>query len=240
MKRTVCALLALIMLFTLCACTNDESESPAKPEASERPLTETDKWAMHIASRYNMDYEDFAEYWSLICDDYFGEDFISLLNILSDCENVDFSLEEKNAEIADRRSEYEKEYGKDWHFEYKECVTNPLEERANEDFALELEGLYDRICVLTNEAAQWSDTSWTYFAEGLGCDTDTAKQVVALYAAMGEKCHEATVEEASAVTVVLIYGGSETSYDTWLYKVNGIYVSQALIDNTLALINLIY
>ncbi|MDO4816116.1 MAG: hypothetical protein Q4A83_05875 [Bacillota bacterium] len=239
MKRTVCALLALMLLFSLCACGNDATPEET-PEATERILTETDKWAMHIVNRYNMDYEDFAEYWSLLCDNYFGEDFISLLNILSDCENVNFSMEEKNAEIADKRSEYEKEYGTDLRFEYKECVLEPLEDRANEDFAAELEGLYDSICVLTGEAAQWSDTSWNYFAEGLGCDTETAKQVVELYAAMGEKCHEATVEEASAATVILLYGDSETAYNTWLYKVNGVYVSQSLIDNASALINLIY
>lgn len=238
MKRTVCALLALVMLFALCACS--EKPEVTEPEATERVLTETDKWAMRVVSRYNMEYADFAEYWSLICDNYFGEDFTVLLGILSDCENVDFSLEDKNAEIESKRSEYEKEYGEDWHFEYGECVLEPLEERANADFAAELEGLYDRICVLTNEAAQWSDTSWTYFAEGLGCDTDTARQIVELYAAMGEKCHGATVEEASAATVTLLYNGAETVHETWLYKVNGVYVSQELIDNTLALINLIY
>ncbi len=242
MKRTVSVLLLLAMLLALCSCgTGDgKAKETAEPKASAAPLTEKDIWAQTVVDRYNMNYADFAEYWSMICDSYFGEDFISLVNILSDCENVGFSLAEKNAEIESRRSEYAEKYGSDWHFEYVGCETEALEARANEDFAAELEDLYDRISVLTNEAAQWGDSSWSYFADGLGCDTETAKQVVALYAAMGEKCHEASVEEACAVKVTLKYNDSETVYDTWLYKVNGVYVSQELIDNTLALINLIY
>ncbi len=242
MKRTVGALLLLAMLLALCSCgTGDGKEKEtAEPKASGVPLTDKDIWAQTVLDRYNMNYADYAEYWSMICDCYFGEDFVSLVNILSGCENLGFSLTEKNAEIEKRRSEYAEKYGSDWHFEYVGCETEPLEARANEDFATELENLYARIFVLTNEAARWNDSAWNNFADGLGCDTETARKIVELYAAMGEKCHEASVEEACAIKVTLKYSDSETVYGTWLYKVNGVYVSQELIDNTLALINLIY
>jgi len=238
MKRTLCGLMALLLIISLCACGKTVAEP--EPTPTPKPLSETDKWALNVLARYNMDYSDFAEYWSLLCDNYFGEDFVKIINILSDCESVDFSLEDKNAEIEAKRSEYEKKYGEGWCFEYGECVTEPLEARANEDFAAELESLYEDISVLTESAAGWGDSEWSYFAEGLGCSVDTAKELVSLYASMGEKCHEAKVEDASSVTVVLTYGETEERYDTWLYRVNGVLVSQELIDSSLALINLIY
>ena len=241
MKRLTSLILCLLLLCSLCACGKSEPPEPTpEPTPTLRVYTELDKWGLLVEKRYNMDYADFGEYWSLICDNYLGDELTELLNIISACENKAFSVEAYNQQIADKRAEYDKKYGADWHFEYKECVTEPLEERAKEDFAAELEGLYDRICVLTNEAAQWGDSSWRYFAEDLGCSVETAQRIVALYAAVGERCREAQVTEAYTVSVGLNYGEEETQYDTWLYKVNGAYVSQDFIDNTLALINLIY
>ena len=239
MKRVICALLGMLMLLSLCACGQTEVPEPS-PTPTPKPLTELDRWALRVERRYNMDYKDFGEYWSLICDDYYGDTLTELVKKLSGCENVKFSLEDYNKQIADRRAEYEKKYGADWHFEMKDYVLEPLEDRANEDFAAEVKTLYDGICVLTNEAAGWSDTSWEYFAQGLGCDLQTAKDIVGLYGAMAEKCAEPEVSEAASVTVTLTYGEKETDYDTWVYKLNGAYVSQELIDNSLALINLIY
>ena len=239
MKRIICALLTLMLALSLCACKPAEEPEPTA-EPTPKPLTELDRWGLLTERRYNMDYADFGEYWGIICDNYFGDELTELLGIFSACENMSFTLEDYNKQIADKRAEYDKKYGEGWHFEYKECVKEPLEDRANEDFALELEKLYTQISVLTNEAAQWSDSSWGYFADDLGCTVETAKHVVELYTAMGEKCHEAAVTDAASVTVKLAYGDSEAEYSTWLYKVNGSYVSQNLIDNSLALINLIY
>lgn len=241
MKRIICALLGMLMLLSLCACeSNGNAEPTPGPSATPKPLTELDRWAMHVVQRYNMDYESFTDYWSLICDGYFGEDLTELVETLSACENLKFSLEDYNGQIADKRAQYDKKYGADWHFEFVSCEAEALEERAKEDFAKEVQNLYDRISVLTNEAAQWGDSSWRYFAEDLGCDLETAKSIVALYEAMGEACNEVEVTEASAVTVTLGYGEEQTEYKTWVYKVNGVYVAQEFIDNTLALINLIY
>lgn len=240
MKRTISALLGLLMLLSLCACGTQEAEPTPAPTEKPKPVTALDRWESRVEQRYNMQYEDFAEYWSIICDDYYGSTLPELLRKLSDCENVAFSMEEYNLQIADKHAEYADKYGEDWHFELTGCETEPLETRANEDFSKELQVLYDRISVLTNEASLWSDSSWSYFAEGLGCDVQTAKEIVSLYEKMGEQCNEAEVSDAAKATVKLSFGSGETVYETWIYKVDNAYVSQELIDNSLALINLIY
>ena len=239
MKKLLCTALAMLMIISLCACGGNEAPPETQPP-SERVFSELDLWALNTEKRYNMDYADFAEYWNVICDGYFAPELAELVGILSRCENVDFSLEETGKQIADKRAEYDVKYGEDWSFEYLRCETEPLEERAKEDFAAELQDLYERISVLLNEAAGWSEVSWTYFAEGLGCDTATAERVVELYAAMAEKCNGAQVTEAYTAVIILDYKGTEVSYETWLYRANGAYVSQQLIDNALSLVHMIY
>lgn len=241
MKRIICALLGMAMLISLCACGNRaEPVASDAPTPEPKPVTALERWELRVERRYNMEYEDFAQYWSLICDERFGEILTELVEKLSACENLDFSLGDYNRQISDKRTEYNKQYGKNWHFELKNCETEPLEERANEDFSKELQNLHDSIAVLINEASVWSESSWSYFAEGLGCDADTAREIVSLYEQMADMCNEVQVSDAAKAVVSLSFGDGETAYETWIYKVDGEYVSQEFIDNTLALINLIY
>lgn len=247
MKKIICLALCLLMVLGLCACQSEPEEEVAEPSPTVTAEPEgMDKWLIDAQTKYNMDYSGFAEYWSLMTDRYFGENVEFIVNTVSAKEQAGYSLEEYNEQIDTMRSQYSSAYGTDWCFEIADYTEETLPDEANTDFAAELEEIYDSIAALTGEAESWSDLQWSQFAAGIGCDTETAKQLIDAYAAIGEACHSAQVSKGTQITMDIVLTGKKAPSDnhisrtTCVYEVNGSIVSEELIDSTFALINLVY
>lgn len=237
MKRLTAILLALCVLLGCVSCTTAAPEPTAEPTPEPVPEGGIELWYWRAQQRYNMEYEGFAEYLSLMCDEFYGDSVKTILRILP--------MPDKDAEIEAKRSEYSEKYGEDWEYVISEKTETELGEKACSDFAEELEDICGRIEVLTDAAADWSDTQWTDFAAALGCGAEDAKQLVAAYAAMKESCKDANVTKAIETTLTLSFSGSKTeelftTEKNTVYEVNGHYVSEMLPDLSYSIINLIY
>ncbi len=228
------------MLFSVCACSVDEPTVTATPAPTPTPTPELAgvvTWKELATKLYNMEYAGLAEYWSLMCSDYFGDNINSILSVLS--------FPEKEYEIAQKRLQYNEKYGEDWKYEIIECEKTALDEKACNDFAEELEDISDKASVLVNAADEWSKQEWDDFAGSLDCTAEQAKEVVAAYESIASACHEAYVAEGFELTLTLSFTGSKTDTLTrtetdCIYNVNGVFVSEMLLDCTYALINLVY
>ena len=99
--------------------------------------------------------------------------------------------------------------------------------------------------MLTEAANAWGDTEWADFASGVGCGVEDAKRLVEAYAAMADACRDAEVTAAIETEIVLGFSGSETealqtTEKNTIYEVNGLYLSEMLIDTSYGIVNLIY
>lgn len=234
MKRPAALLLALLMLLSLAAC---ESESTAAPTPEPAPSGGIELWYYRAQSRYNMEYESFGEYLSLMCDDFYGDSVETILRILP--------MPDKDKEIEEKRAWYAEEYGSDWRYVISDRHETELDDSACADFAAELEDVCRRAEVLTKAAGEWSDAEWADFASGTGCGIGDAKRLVEAYAAMAGACRGAQVTRAVETEICLSFSGSKTdtlltTEKNTLYEVNGRYVSEMLIDLSVSIINLIY
>ena len=237
MKRISLLLLALLMLLCLSACANGSPEPTAAPTPEPVPPGGIELWYYRAQSRYNMEYESFGEYLSLMCDDFYGDSVETILRILP--------MPDKDAEIEKKRAEYSEKYGSDWRYVISDKSETELGGDACADFAAELEDICRRTEALTKAAETWSDAEWADFAAGIGCGTEDAKELVKAYAAMGDACRDAQVTRAVETEMSLSFSGSRTetlltSEKNTLYEVNGRYVSEMLIDLSCSIINLIY
>lgn len=246
MKRRILSLiLALLLAFSLCACAAEEAppeETPA-PTATPTPEPETNltRWLSRAETRYNMDYEDFNDYWCLLCDEYFGDSMHTLLETVAACENANYDLEENNKQISDKRSEYKKQGGKDWNFEITEHSEEELSKQVCENFSDELQSLHDLICAVTDKAQCWSEYDWADFAQSMGCEVEDVKKIIDSYSAIAEACNEVEVTSAMAIELTVTFSdGNVLNDSTTLYEINGEYVSTELIDAASMLIQLIY
>lgn len=233
MKRTALLLIALLLILSACTPTAPQPT----PEPTVVPTGGTELWYYRAQSRYNMAYEGFGEYLSLMCDEFYGGSVETILDILPQ--------PDKDKEIAEKRAWYDEKYGSDWRYAILEKHETELGEKACSNFAAELNELCGRIEVLTAAAEAWSDTEWSDFAAGAGCGTDEAKRLVEAYAAMADACRDAQVTAALETEVVLSFSGSktedlQTTETNTIYEVNGRYVSEMLIDISYGIINLIY
>lgn len=243
-KRILTAALALLLMFGVCSCgIKPELASPPPPtaEVSAEPLDNLGRWLERANERYNMSYDDFADYWCLMCDEYFGEDMLELLSLISSCENTAFDLGEENKQIADKRAEYKKLGGSDWRFEITNHSEQELDSTACANFSDELQHLSDLIRAVTVKAEAWSDSEWNDFAGSLGCDLDCAKAIIDDYRSIADNCAEVNVTAAKAIELTVSFSdGTELTDSTTLYEINGEYVSTELIDAASLLIQLIY
>ena len=97
--------------------------------------------------------------------------------------------------------------------------------------------------MLVSAAEKWDEQAWQDFASAHDCTTDEAKTLVAAYKAISEKSHEAKVTNAVDLTLTLEFSGSktktsQTTEQNTVYEVNGVYVSEMLLDYTYSLLNL--
>lgn len=237
MKRISLILLALLMLLSLSACANGEPEPTAAPMPELVPEGGVELWYYRAQSRYNMEYENFGEYLSLMCDDFYGNSVETILRILP--------MPDKDAQIEEKRAEYSEKYGEDWRYEISAVSEMELDGKACSDFSAELEDVCARIEVLTAAADAWNEAEWSDFAAGIGCGAEDAKRFVEAYADMADACRGAQVTRAVETEISLSFSGSRTetlrtSEKNTLYEVNGHYVSEMLIDVSYSIINLIY
>lgn len=234
MKKFICCLLSVLCLFGIVSCGAD------KPEATPEPTAEPvgiDLWYDRAERRFNMQYGSFAEYWSWMCDEFYGDNTQTLLGIIG--------MDDKEAEVSAKKSEYKEKYGEDWHYKLASSDETELDEKTRTDFANELNVIYERTLVLTQAAESWSDTEWTDYADAKGCTVEQAKQIVAAIGNIGLACRDAKVTRALDVTLHLEFSGgsfenAELTENNTLYEVNGVYVSEMLLDCTFALINLAF
>ena len=235
MKKILPLLLALLL--ALSACSAPEPAPGPSPTPTPPPTGGVELWYWRAQSRYNMEYENFGEYLSLMCDDFYGDSVETILRILP--------MPDKDAEIEEKRAGYSEKYGTDWRYVISDRRETELDDDACADFAAELENICRRTEALTNAAETWSDAEWADFAAGIGCGIDDAKELVKVYAAMGDACRDAQVTRAVETEMSLSFSGSRTetlltSEKNTLYEVNGRYVSEMLIDLSYSIINLIY
>ena len=241
MKRWISLALAVILLLALCACSLSKPEPTPTPTPTPEPTptplpTELDPWFKRAQTRYNMEYESFAEYWDLMCDEFYGDSVKTVLAAIS--------FEDKDKEVADKRAEFDSKYGSDWKYAITDCKKEDLGEKACKDFAEELEDISERAAIVVNASGGWGERQWRNFAEAHGGTVDEAKAVVEAFRAISEACHEAKVTKALELTLTLEFTGSktktaETSEVNAVYEVNGVYVSEMLLDYSYALLNLV-
>lgn len=241
-KKLVCLLTALTLLF-LCACTNPFAPAPT-PEPTPAPVpTPTPEpegialWLHRAGERFNMEYDSFAEYWSLLLDEFYGENTKMLLSA-SD-------LREKDAEIGEKRAEYTKKYGADWHYEIQDYTVLPLNDSDCINFASELSELAGRAEKLVSESRSWEIEDWADYAAAHDCTERQAKEVFAACAEIEKACRDASVTQAQQITLNLSFTGSKcgtltTTEENTVYEVNGVYVSEMLIDASIALLNMVF
>ena len=245
-RRILSLALALLMAFSLGACAAEvpPEETPAPtetPTPTPEPETALGRWLSRAEARYNMDYEDFSDYWCLLCDEYFGENMHTLLDTVSACEKANYDLEENNKQIETKRAEYKKRGGKDWSFEITEHTEEELSQQVCKNFSDELKSLHDLICSVTDKAQYWSEYDWADFAQSMGCEADSVKKIIDAYSAIAEACNEVEVTSALAINMTVTFSDGESVTDsTTLYEINGEYVSTELIDAASMLIQLIY
>lgn len=237
--------LTVLLIFSLCACTPSQPVKEPTPTVEATPTPKPDsaleRWIFRAEDRYNMKYDNFNDYWCMLCDEYFGEDMHKLLDAVSACEKANYNLEENNRQISEKRAEYKKRGGRDWSFKISGCTVTPLDEKVCSNFSDELKSIHDIICGVTSKAPNWSDYDWADFAESMGCDVANVKSIIDAYSAIAEKCNEINVTSAAAVELTVEFSdGSSITDSTTLYEINGEYVSTELIDAASLLIQLIY
>ena len=234
MKKLLSVMITLAMLLALCACGMPLPERTPQPTQTPEPR-ETDAWVQAAQARYNMKYDGFAGYWDSMCDGFYGDSVKTILSIIS--------FDDKDKEIAEKRAEYAKKYGDDWHYTVTDRSETQLDEKACSDFADELEDISKKADVLVSAAEKWDEQAWQDYADAHDCTTDEAKTLVAAYKAISEKSHEAKVTNAVDLTLTLEFSGSkaktsQTTEQNTVYEVNGVYVSEMLLDYTYSLLNL--
>ena len=232
MTNRISAFLFAVGMLVLSACSSPAPEP--QPTATPEP-TGIDLWVQAAEERYNMKYDGFAGYWDSMCDGFYGDSVKTILSIIS--------FDDKDKEIAAKRAEYAKKYGDDWHYTVTGRSETQLDEKACRDFADELEDISKKADVLVSAAEKWDEQAWQDYADAHDCTTDEAKTLVAAYKAISEKSHEAKVTNAVDLTLTLEFSGSktktsQTTEQNTVYEVNGVYVSEMLLDYTYSLLNL--
>ena len=232
MTNRISAFLFAVGMLVLSACSAPAPEP--QPTATPEP-TGIDLWVQAAEERYNMKYDGFAGYWDSMCDGFYGDSVKTILSIIS--------FDDKDKEITAKRAEYAKKYGDDWHYTVTGRSETQLDEKACSDFADELEDISKKADVLVSAAKKWDEQAWQDYADAHGCTTDEAKTLVAAYKAISEKSHEAKVTNAVDLTLTLEFSGSkaktsQTTEQNTVYEVNGVYVSEMLLDYTYSLLNL--
>ena len=232
MTNRISAFLFAVGMLVLSACSAPAPEP--QPTATPEP-TGIDLWVQAAEERYNMKYDGFAGYWDSMCDGFYGDSVKTILSIIS--------FDDKDKEIAEKRAEYAKKYGDDWHYTVTGRSETQLDEKACSDFADELEDISKKADVLVSAAEKWDEQAWQDYADAHDCTTDEAKTLVAAYKAISEKSHEAKVTNAVDLTLTLEFSGSKaktspTTEQNTVYEVNGVYVSEMLLDYTYSLLNL--
>lgn len=245
-QRILSFALALLLTLSLGACAAEEASpdevSPAPTATpSPEPVTNLTRWLGRAEARYNMSYDDFNDYWCLLCDEYFGDDMHTLLDTIAACKNANYDLESNNSQIAEKRAEYKKRGGKNWSFEITEHSEEELGEQACKNFSDELKNVHDLICAVTDKAQNWPEYDWADFAQSMGCEVDDVKTIIDSYSAIAEACNEVEVTSALAIELTVTFSdGDSVSDSTTLYEINGEYVATELIDAASMLIQLIY
>lgn len=244
-KRIAAILLTAAMLISLCACGTAAPEAPTPTPTAAVEIEGLELWQEHMLALCNMDYDGFIGYWDTVCCGYYGDDLKTVLTILSSGAKPFLDLNEKNTEIEDTRLQYAQSYGDDWHFSVISSEREDLDEYAASDFALELNSLADGIDVLLSAADAWNDAGWSEFALDHGCSVDDAKRLVEAYREIAALCRDASVTEAMTLSVTLELTGDGTKPLTktesfTVYCVNGVYVTEPIVDYTYALINLVF
>lgn len=238
MKRFFAILLTVILCLGVCACGPAAPEPTPTPAESAEPTPTPEpvgiqRWERDLLRRYNMDYADFGEYWSLLCDSYFGDAPQKLLSIVT--------FPDKETEIKERRSEFTSKYGKDAHYKILSATETELGKKYRKDFAAELEGLYKKARLFLDECEGWDDTAWRSFATAQSCTLEQAREIGAAYAEIAEACCDKSVEKAVTVELVLRFSnGTKRTESMNLYVIDGYYVSEQLIDSADMLLNLVY
>ena len=234
MKKLLSVMITLAMLLALCACGMPLPERTPQPTQTPEPR-ETDAWVQAAQARYNMKYDGFAGYWDSMCDGFYGDSVKTILSIIR--------FDDKDKEVTAKRAEYAKKYGDDWHYTVTGRSETQLDEKACRDSADELEDISKKADVLVSAAEKWDEQAWQDYADAHDCTTDEAKTLVAAYKAISEKSHEAKVTNAVDLTLTLEFSGSktktsQTTEQNTVYEVNGVYVSEMLLDYTYSLLNL--
>ncbi len=244
-KRIAAVLLTAAMLISLCACNAASPKEPTPTPTADYEIEGLELWQEHMLGLCNMGYDGFIGYWDTMCSGYYGDQLKTVLTILSSGAKPFLPLDEKNAEIEDTRRQYAQSYGEDWHFSVLSSEREDLGEYAASDFAAELDSLADGIDVLTSAADTWNDAGWSEFALDHGCSVDDAKKLVEAYREIASLCRDASVTEAMTLNVTLKLTGESTkplekTESFTVYCVNGIYVSESLVDYTYSLIYLVF
>ena len=232
MTNRISAFLFAVGMLVLSACSAPAPEP--QPTATPEP-TGIDLWVRAAEERYNMKYDGFAGYWDSMCDGFYGDSVKTILSIIR--------FDDKDKEVTAKRAEYAKKYGDDWHYTVTGRSETQLDEKACSDFADELEDISKKADVLVSAAEKWDEQAWQDYADAHDCTTDEAKTLVAAYKAISEKSHEAKVTNAVDLTLTLEFSGSktktsQTTEQNTVYEVNGVYVSEMLLDYTYSLLNL--
>ena len=232
MTNRISAFLFAVGMLVLSACSAPAPEP--QPTATPEP-TGIDLWVQAAEERYNMKYDGFAGYWDSMCDGFYGDSVKTILSIIR--------FDDKDKEVTAKRVEYAKKYGDDWHYTVTGRSETQLDEKACSDFADELEDISKKADVLVSAAEKWDEQAWQDYADAHDCTTDEAKTLVAAYKAISEKSHEAKVTNAVDLTLTLEFSGSktktsQTTEQNTVYEVNGVYVSEMLLDYTYSLLNL--
>lgn len=246
-RNIIIAVLALLLMFSLCSCAAEEAPPPEKTPPvlaatpSPEPETPLGRWLNRADIRYNMEYEDFNDYWCLLCDEYFGEDMHKLLDAISLCKNANYDIESYNKQLQKKRIDYKRQDSKDWHFEIVSHSEEALGEQACKNFSDELQSIHDLIYGVVSKSPYWSEYDWADFAESMGCDVENVKTIIDCYSAIADACSGVQVTSAVAIELTVKFSdGSTVTDSTTLYEINGEYVSTELIDAASLLIQLIY
>lgn len=224
-------LAAAMLMLSACSVTAPEPQPTATPEPRA-----TDAWVQAAEERYNMKYDGFAGYWDSMCDGFYGDSVKTILSIIR--------FDDKDKEVTEKRAEYAEKYGEDWHYTVIDRSETQLDEKACSDFAAELEDISEKANVLVSAAEKWDEQAWQDFASAHDCTVDDAKKIVAACKTISEKTHEAKVTKALDLTLTLKFSGSktktaQTTEQNTVYEVNGVYVSEMLLDCTYSLLNLV-
>ena len=250
MKRMISLALAVLLLLALAACSMPalapEPTPTPTPEPTPTPTTtpvptsiqeasDIEHWIMNAEYRYNMKYADFAEYWDAMCDGFYGDSIKTILSVIS--------FPDKDKEIEEKRAEYAERYGDDWSYKVTDCKKTELGGKSCGDFAGELHRISERAAILVTASQSWSKTEWQDFADAHDCTLNDAKSLVEAYGFISELCDKARVSRAFELTLTIEFSGSKTETactyeDNSVYEVNGIYVSEMLLDYSYALLNL--